>query len=124
MQRVVITAGKERTHEKLHVLARTEHLPGEAGHRITVDGEELQFNSRPVWQLVNPMRPRLRAEGFDTLRPVTADHLGSVALRREHERAGGGFNPGIESVHQHQSPGGRRGGSEQQRVVTTRADAG
>src|SRR5258705_9884245 len=106
---MVITAGKERAHEQLHVLARTAELPREAGHRLTVDGEEFQFDSRPVWQLVNPMRPRLRAEGFDTLRPVTADHLGSVALRREHERAGAGFNPGIESVHKHDAAGRRRG---------------
>ena len=61
---------------------------------------------------------------LDVLRATPADDIGRVVLRGEFEAAGGGFDPGIEPVHQHHASRGWRGGDEQQRMIAARANSG
>jgi len=117
-------AQKKRTHEEPHTFPLAEQAPTDFREFQFARDEYFLLDARVIFKMENPTRPRLRGELLDVLRPAAADDIRCVLLRRQLEPTDGRFDPGVEAVHQHQSPGGRGGGGKQQRMLTARANAG
>ncbi len=123
VQRMVIAAGKERPYGELHISARTEHLPGDAGHRLAFGRKNLLLDARSVFELEDPVRPRLPAKRLDALRSFSSYHTGWVALRRKLDFSAWRLHPGVQAVDQDEAARGRGCGHQQQGVIAAGADA-
>ncbi len=121
MQIVIVTAGKKWANKEPHTFALAKQAPADLRELRFPRDEYLLLDASAVLEFENPAWPRLGGELLDALCAIAADDIGRVILRGQFKSASRGFYPGIESIHQRKSPGRRRGGGEQQRMVTARS---